>query len=58
MVDTKHIISVHVQGFICGGETYGCTIVLQTSSGYVVGSGGMLLRSPPPQDIFFLILGI
>ena len=49
MVDTKHIISVHVQGFICGGgggggeETYGCTIVLQTSSGYVVGSGEMLL---------------
>ena len=45
MVDTKHIISAHVQGFICGGGggTYGCTIVLQTSSGYVVGSGGMLL---------------
>ena len=26
-----------------GGETYGCTIVLQTSSGYVVGSGVLLL---------------
>ena len=25
------------------GETYGCTIVLQTCSGYVVGSGVLLL---------------